>query len=87
MTDVNKIQYILEVDKKGKKRDVQVSRIAGKFIIQDPYNELNTKDISKEIKYKKIGDILRGKKSRKSIIKKNEIDYNFDNRIRSDFII
>ena len=50
MTDVNKIQYILEVDKKGKKRDIQVSRIAGKFVIQDPYNELNIKDISKEIK-------------------------------------
>ena len=49
MTDVNKIQYILEVDKKGKKRDIQVSRIAGKFVIQDPYNELNIKDISKEI--------------------------------------
>jgi len=50
MTDVNKIQYILEVNRNNKKRDIQVSRIAGKFVVQDPYNELSAKDISKEIK-------------------------------------
>jgi hypothetical protein len=50
MTDVNKIQYILEITRNDKKRDIQVSRIAGKFVVQDPYNELSAKDISKEIK-------------------------------------
>ena len=50
MTDVNKIQYILEITRNDKKRDIQVSRIAGKFVVQDPYNELSAKDISNEIK-------------------------------------
>ena len=49
MHDVDKIQYILEVNKNNKKRDVQVSRIGKKFIVNDPYKELTADDLKKEI--------------------------------------
>ena len=49
MNNVEKIQYILEVNKNNKKRDVQVSRIGNTFKVNDPYNELTANDLKSEI--------------------------------------
>lgn len=74
MEDIDKIQYILTVNKPTKeskssiKRDIQIGRdVNGKWTIQDPYNTLKESDISSEIK--KIEEIEKKTENKRTMKK------------------
>jgi hypothetical protein len=68
MNDVEKIQYILEVNRNNKKRDVQISRIGSKFIVKDPYKELTVDDLKSEIKQiQKVEKDVEGKRTMETL--------------------
>ncbi len=82
MQDVEKIQYVLEVNRNNKKRDVQVSRIGKKFIVNDPYKELTVNDLKKEIaQIQRVEEGLGDKRTMKTLFDQfNDINKRSDTK-------